>query len=147
MQKKHILTGVLLLTATFGFSASSHPVNFHNDRKDTAISIQYLTGHKYSKCVSYVRPPTLMVNPGQVQTSTFRDKDHLSCNGIDKYASWLIRTVDDASAIVTLRHDRTGDWVTYIEINGHIVNNGDTVPINGGKYALRVDNNENIVFY
>ncbi len=148
MQNKHILTGGLLLAAAFGFAASSHPVNFHNDRRDTGISVQYLTGHKYSKCVSYVRPSALMISPGQMQTSTFRDKDSRSCWNDDKYASWLIRTADDASVLVKLMHHKNGDnWLTWIEVDGKETLDGNSVPINGGKYAVRVDNEENIVLY
>ncbi|WHN66298.1 hypothetical protein [Cysteiniphilum sp. QT6929] len=116
-----------LLSSMSAFASGSHPMTFQNNANDTQLSVNYITGHKYSKCVSYVRPHTLNINPQDAELSIFMDKDSRTCNSANKRASWVLKTADGSSTILTFKHEPVQDGRAYTTYNDIIVVDGNKI--------------------
>ncbi len=85
--------------------------------------------------LSYVRPQTLNINPQDAELSIFMDKDARTCNQANKRASWVLKTADGSSAILTFKHEAVQDGTTHIPYV-------DTIVVDGKVIALRnISNN------
>ncbi|WP_440994259.1 hypothetical protein [Cysteiniphilum litorale] len=116
-----------LLSNMSAFASGSHPMIFQNNTNDTQLSVNYITGHKYSKCVSYVRPQTLNINPQDTEISKFMDKDARTCKEANKRASWVLKTADGSSAILTFKHERVRRSIIHTPYNDIIVVDGNKI--------------------
>ncbi|WHN66308.1 hypothetical protein [Cysteiniphilum sp. QT6929] len=144
MRFKQLGAMLLLFTSWGCFASSLHPVTFQNDTNDTGLSVNYITGHKYSKCVSYVSPQALMIAPDGAEISNFKDRDNNSCSKANKRASWILKVAGGGEAIVTFKREpQYSDifgvytWSEFLVINGEEVKVNDIISF--GNYQLKVN--------
>lgn len=144
MKFKQLSTTMLLSASGGCFAAASHPITFQNDTNDTGLSVNYITGHKYSKCVTFVRPQALMIAPGDAEISIFRDKNSKTCRNANKRASWMLKAANGSEVVLTFKHEPESKdifdvhaWKDSLVINGEKVKENDIIPF--GNYQLKIN--------
>ncbi|GGF99828.1 MULTISPECIES: hypothetical protein [Cysteiniphilum] len=144
MKFKQLSAMASLLTSGGCFASSLHPVTFQNDTNDTGLSVNYITGHKYSKCISYVSPQALMIAPDGAEISNFKDRDNNSCSKANKRASWILKVAGGGEAIITFKREPSSKdifnvytWNEFLVVNGEKVKANDVIPL--GNYQLKIN--------
>ncbi|WHN66297.1 hypothetical protein [Cysteiniphilum sp. QT6929] len=138
MKLKQLTPVLFLIISSHAFAASSHPVTFQNNAGGD-VNVNYLKGHAYSKCVSYVDPAHLTIPMNAAKTSVFEDRDSRSCLNGNKRASWEIIAPNIDKIVITLEHKKIGTrWRTFFSTEHGIVATPTKVYFDKLRYALDI---------